>query len=189
MALARRGPGVDRFRRWARRELSTRQRLLAILPQVVLVYLLVPAAVVVLGPRVDRRLGLPAFGVGALEVTAGTVLALAGAALSLWADYTQHARGRGTPTPLAPTQELVVEGPYRHTRNPMITGGTLFFLGVGLLAGTTTGLLVAVAFLAVQVVYIKAVEERELAARFGDDYRAYRASTPFLLPRPWRDDE
>lgn len=189
MALARRRSGVERFRHWARRELSARQRLLVILPQVVLVYLLVPAVIVVVGPRGDRWLGLPGFGGGPLVLAFGAVLALAGAALSVWAVYTQHARGRGTPAPMAPTQELVVEGPYRHTRNPMITGGTLFLLGVGLLAGTTAGLSVAVAFLAVQVVYIKAVEERELAARFGDDYRAYRASTPFLLPRPWRDDE
>jgi protein-S-isoprenylcysteine O-methyltransferase Ste14 len=39
------------------------------------------------------------------------------------------------------------------------------------------------AFFGLLLVYIKRVEEREMEARFGDAYRAYRRNTPFLLPR------
>jgi protein-S-isoprenylcysteine O-methyltransferase Ste14 len=30
--------------------------------------------------------------------------------------------------------------------------------------------------------YVKRAEEREMLARFGEDYAAYREQTPFLLP-------
>jgi protein-S-isoprenylcysteine O-methyltransferase Ste14 len=33
------------------------------------------------------------------------------------------------------------------------------------------------------IVFLKGYEERELEIRFGDAYRAYRATTPFLWPR------
>lgn len=36
------------------------------------------------------------------------------------------------------------------------------------------------------VVYIKRVEEPELARRFGEEYLAYKQRTPFLIPRRQR---
>jgi protein-S-isoprenylcysteine O-methyltransferase Ste14 len=38
-------------------------------------------------------------------------------------------------------------------------------------------------FAVLLVVYIKSFEEKELEARFGDEYRAYKRNTPFLIPR------
>lgn len=38
-------------------------------------------------------------------------------------------------------------------------------------------------FLAAGTFYHKTMEEKELAARFGKDYEAYKKSTPFLIPR------
>jgi protein-S-isoprenylcysteine O-methyltransferase Ste14 len=32
------------------------------------------------------------------------------------------------------------------------------------------------------ILYLKKVEEGELAERFGQDYVAYKASTPFMIP-------
>lgn len=45
----------------------------------------------------------------------------------------------------------------------------------------------AAAFLLVNVVYIPALEEPMLEARFGDAWREYRRSVPRFLPRrrPW----
>jgi len=31
--------------------------------------------------------------------------------------------------------------------------------------------------------YVKFIEEKELAARFGAEYLAYKRETPFILPR------
>src|SRR4249920_896297 len=50
---------------------------------------------------------------------AGAVLTAAGA-VALLAAFAQFAiLGRGTPAPLAPTEQLVVRGLYRYVRNPM----------------------------------------------------------------------
>ena len=69
---------------------------------------------------------------------------------------------------------------YRYVRHPLYVGWLLFFwaaptmtLGHLLLAlGTTGYILVAIV-----------LEERDLLAHFGADYRAWRARTPLLIPR------
>ena len=43
------------------------------------------------------------------------------------------ATGRGTPAPWDPPLNLVVRGPYRYVRNPMISGGVLFLLAESLM--------------------------------------------------------
>lgn len=95
--------------------------------------------------------------------------------------------GRGTLAPWDPTTRLVVRGPYRYVRNPMI-GGVLFaLLGEAALAGSLPLLLWFGAVFAVNAVYLPLVEEPGLSRRFGDDYATYKANVPRWLPRirPW----
>lgn len=43
-------------------------------------------------------------------------------------------------------------------------------------------------FAALLLLYLKRVEEKELAERFGEEYVAYRREVPFLIPkRPRRN--
>jgi len=49
----------------------------------------------------------------------------------LWATITQIKIGKGTPAPMAPTQKLVVSGPYQYTRNPIEFGTLFYYLGFG----------------------------------------------------------
>lgn len=55
------------------------------------------------------------------------VLFLIGILFAVWTVYLFWAKGDGTPGPWAPPIKLVIEGPYKYTRNPMITG-VLFIL-------------------------------------------------------------
>ena len=48
-----------------------------------------------------------------------------------WAMLSQAIKGRGTPNPMAATQELVVSGPYKYTRNPIQLGVMIYYLGLG----------------------------------------------------------
>jgi protein-S-isoprenylcysteine O-methyltransferase Ste14 len=145
---------------------------------------LIPFLVTVAGPWLDRRLGLPAAGRRPAGVVAGSVLAVAGYALGLWAVEAQVSRGRGTPLPIMPTQELLTTGPFRHTRNPMTLGTIMAYLGLAVAAGTTAGGAMVLALAGGLVAYLRGLEETELDARFGERYRAYRDATPFLLPWP-----
>lgn len=95
--------------------------------------------------------------------------------------------GRGTLAPWDPTSRLVVRGPYRHVRNPMISGVLLVLLGEAAFLGSLPVLAWFAAVLAVNAVYFPLVEEPGLSRRFGEDYERYRANVPRWVPRlrPW----
>lgn len=77
---------------------------------------------------------------------------------------------------------LVVEGPYSVSRNPLYFFSMLGFVGIGFASETfTLGILAAVFFLAAYP-FVIAREERFLAERFGDEFRAYCQRTPRFFP-------
>lgn len=121
------------------------------------------------------------------QIVLGALVEAAGLALLAWVVVLQWRRGRGTPVPWVPTQELLVEGPYRYCRNPMQLGAGLYYFGLTLvLRSPMEAVLVWVVAMACGTLYHRGVEEQELLLRFGDAYRDYRARTPFLFPRrPW----
>ena len=97
-------------------------------------------------------------------------------------------QGLGTPAPIAPTQNLVVTGLYRHVRNPIYVALVAVILGQAVLFGDQRllvyGVLVWLAFHAFVVGY----EEPALVHRFGTEYEDFRANVPRWIPRltPWR---
>ncbi len=99
--------------------------------------------------------------------------------------------GEGTHAPWEPTQNLVAVGPYRHLRNPMISGAIAVLLGEALLFGSLPLLGWAVIFAAANALYMPLVEEPGLERRLGEDYRRYKANVPPWVPRltAWRDPE
>jgi len=91
--------------------------------------------------------------------------------------------GRGTLAPWDPTARLVVRGPYRRVRNPMISGVLAILLGEAAALGSPALLVWAGVFLFANALYLPLVEERGLLQRFGDDYVRYRAHVPRWVPR------
>lgn len=120
-------------------------------------------------------------------VLVGAVLATAGVALVAWTATLFARVGRGTIAPWDPTTRLVVLGPYRHVRNPMISGVLAILLGEAATVASVPLLLWFAGVFAVNAVYLPLVEEPGLRKRFGADYDAYRANVPRWLPRlsPW----
>ncbi len=100
------------------------------------------------------------------------------------------AEGRGTLAPWDPPRQLVIRGPYRYVRNPMISGVVLALFGQALLLLSRPHLVWAVVFLGLNAVYIPLLEEPFLAHRFGTAYREYCRHVPRLLPRwrPWNSE-
>ena len=132
----------------------------------------------VLGLGAGLAVAIQALGVGLLAV--GLVLFVA----SLRRFATE---GEGTLAPWDPPRRLVVRGPYRYVRNPMISGVVLVLFGEAAVLLSRPHLSWALLFLGINAVYIPLLEEPLLAARFGDAYRTYRRHVPRLLPRwrPW----
>jgi protein-S-isoprenylcysteine O-methyltransferase Ste14 len=119
--------------------------------------------------------------------TVGVALIGIGLALVTWTVSLFARIGKGTLAPWDPTSRLVVVGPYRHVRNPMISGVLTVLLGEAALFGSLPLLVWFGAVFALNAVYFPLVEEPGLRERFGEDYDAYRANVPRWLPRlrPW----
>ncbi len=96
--------------------------------------------------------------------------------------------GRGTLAPWDPPRRLVVRGPYRYVRNPMISGVLFVLFGEALLLRSRPHLTWALLFLVVNLIYIPLLEEPLLERRFGTSYQEYRRHVPRFLPRrrPWQ---
>lgn len=95
--------------------------------------------------------------------------------------------GRGSLAPWDAPRRLVVDGVYRHVRNPMISGVAFVLAGETALLGSSSLLTWFLVFLVINGLYIPLVEERGLARRFGSDYLEYKANVPRWVPRhtPW----
>jgi protein-S-isoprenylcysteine O-methyltransferase Ste14 len=118
----------------------------------------------------------------------GGVLVLVGAAVLLLAFVAFAWHGRGTPSPSAPTERLVVEGAYRHVRNPMYVAVLAVVLGQVLLFASW-GLFTYLVVLGVTVnVFVHTYEEPTLREAYGASYEEFCANVPRWLPRPtpWR---
>jgi protein-S-isoprenylcysteine O-methyltransferase Ste14 len=101
--------------------------------------------------------------VGVLILVCGTSLVISA---RIW-----FTRTRQSPIPWKPTPELILQGPYRFTRNPMYVGVTLFVIGLGLTVNNLWISLFAVpALMAVHFIAVLP-EERYLAEKFGESYR------------------
>ena len=96
-------------------------------------------------------------------------------------------QGRGTLAPWDPPRHLVVQGPYRYVRNPMISGVIFVLFGEALLLLSWPHATWALIFLGINTIYIPLIEEPGLAKRFGESYREYCRHVPRLVPRlrPW----
>ncbi|MCP5058411.1 MAG: isoprenylcysteine carboxylmethyltransferase family protein [bacterium] len=91
--------------------------------------------------------------------------------------------GHGTLAPWDPTETLVVRGPYRFVRNPMISGVLFNLVGEALITGSwALGIWFAAFFLG-NAIYIPLFEEKGLVERFGPAYERYRRAVPRWLPR------
>jgi protein-S-isoprenylcysteine O-methyltransferase Ste14 len=174
---------TSRYARWAENEHSEATRIKTTLLAGPVFLGLLPLLVAWVGPRVDRRLGMPPLGIGSVNRALGGLLTVIGFSVGFWSVDTQLTRGRGTPLPVMPTQELLTEGPFGYCRNPMTLGTILAYLGMAVAARTTAGLALVFSVSASLLVYLKRLEEAELADRFGEAYLAYRRETPFIIPR------
>lgn len=91
--------------------------------------------------------------------------------------------GDRTAASWAPPRKLVVRGPYRHVRNPIISG-VLFLLISESLLFDVPGLLVWTTVLFVgNSVYFPLIEEPGLRTRSGDDYEVSCRNVGRWIPR------
>lgn len=74
-----------------------------------------------------------------------------------------------------PTTALIVDGPYRFSRNPAYVALTFWYLGLGFLLNNGWILLLALPILLMMDQWVIPREERHLEAKFGEPYLRYKS--------------
>ena len=123
--------------------------------------------------------GMPALEhIGALRASITGVLMIGGLSLSVWTIIYMKRQGKGNPMDafgheVAPrTQHLMVAGPYRINRNPMLTGTLTYLAGAVVWLWSWQAVVVWVAFFCIMFVQVLS-EEKRLRRDFGSEYEEY----------------
>ena len=146
--------------------------------------LAVPGIVAGAAPYVvDDVFGGREFVIGPLRY-AGWILITAGIAGYVWCARDFVRIGRGTPAPIDAPQELVIEGLYRWSRNPMYVSVLLVVFGHALILESLTVLAYGILLWGGFHTFVRLYEEPRLARQFGGVYERYRAAVPRWLSRP-----
>lgn len=122
-----------------------------------------------------------------LAQIAGLGLLLVGLSLFVSSLRRFASDGKGTLAPWDPPRHLVIRGPYRYVRNPMISGVVFVLFGEALILLSGPHFQWALIFLLINSIYIPLFEEQQLKERFGASYIDYCRHVPRLVPRlrPW----
>jgi protein-S-isoprenylcysteine O-methyltransferase Ste14 len=113
----------------------------------------------------DQPLGLYQYA-GGLIFVAGLIIML----ICIGSFATQ---GKGTLSPADPTQELVVEGLYTYSRNPMYVGVALMLIGESMFFVSIVLWVYAICVVSTFHLFILYFEEPRLKRDFGEKYVIY----------------
>lgn len=127
--------------------------------------------------------GMPALAeIPVMRMYLGAVIALAGLYISIWSIVYMKRVGKGNPFDaigheVAPrTKHLMTDGPYKLSRNPMLSGTYLYYIGHLLAVWNWWALLVFAVIAAVMMLQVRS-EEKRLEADFGEEYLKYKQKT------------
>jgi protein-S-isoprenylcysteine O-methyltransferase Ste14 len=153
--------------------------------------IIVPAVLLALSLAADRFLATDRlFDLGSeipLTIRLAVFLPLFGLAQTfiVWTAAHQLRHSGGTPAFRAPPKRLLVSGPFRLCRNPMVFGYLLDYYALAFLVASPVALLgICPVFNLFALYVIIEVEEVELEERFGAGYLAYKASVNRMIPMP-----
>jgi protein-S-isoprenylcysteine O-methyltransferase Ste14 len=92
-------------------------------------------------------------------------------------------KGKGTLAPWSPTKKLVITGPYRYVRNPMIIGVWIALIGEAVALLSVNIGIWAILFFILNTVYFILYEEPNLEKKFGEPYQTYKKKVHRWIPK------
>jgi steroid 5-alpha reductase family enzyme len=136
----------------------------------------------------DRRIGRQLIPIAGLRLMIASALSLSGLLLGVWSIIVQNKVGKGGPLEFAgievspKTQNLVVTGPYKYSRNPMLFGACVFYYGIAVYLNSLIAAAIVTLFMAGMLIFVKLTEEPRLLKDFGADYAEYRRHVSLFVP-------
>ena len=152
--------------------------------------LLLPINVLIIIPAIFLDLNAPEFNnwTSWLAVVTGFLgLALVVSCVRLFA----KSGGDGTPAPWDPVANLIITGPYRYVRNPMLSGVIIILFSEALVFWSLSFFIYTALFVLLNMAYFPLVEEPGLIKRYGAAYKIYMNNVPRWIPliKPYNSDD
>lgn len=116
------------------------------------------------------------------QISIGIIILFIGLFLLIWTILLFEKIGKGTLAPWSATKHLVIQGPFKYTRNPMITGVLCILTAEATILNSNYLLYWTIFFFLLNCVYFKLFEEKQLEQKFGDEYIKYKKATPAWVP-------
>ena len=164
-----------------------KKRVAVLIGSGILLVVILPFIAVIFSITIESLFSIPKLIPIPFNIIIGLILLPIGFYWSLWANIALYKIGDGSPVPLKDTQtiKLVIVGPYKYSRNPMVFGYLILWFGLGfifnsiiLLFGFTFSITLAL------ILFVKIWEENNLEKRFGKSYLDYKALVSFIIPLP-----
>jgi hypothetical protein len=116
------------------------------------------------------------------------ILSLFGLLFAPWSVVVQNIIGGGGPLEVAgmevspKIQNLVVTGPYKYTRDPMLLGTCVYYYAVAICLNSLIALVIVALFMILMLIFVKLTKEPRLLKGFGNDYEEYRQQVSMFVP-------
>ena len=113
---------------------------------------------------------------------------LVGVVFMIWSNIFLLKIGKGGPADgfnisVSPrTKRLVVTGPYRYSRNPMVFGAFSLYISIAIFLNSIICLVSMLTCVLLAIIYLKLTEEKRLLKDFGDEYKEYQKHVSMILP-------
>jgi len=125
-----------------------------------------------LSTKLDSLLRIPNFYSSLINIV-GWIFIILGFFLRVWATFYFY-KAHMHVISLVAQKQLITEGPYRFSRNPLYLGGNVFiFFGAALIFGSPAGLFLAAIHLPLMDLFIRR-EEKQLERDFGEEWMEYK---------------
>jgi protein-S-isoprenylcysteine O-methyltransferase Ste14 len=153
-----------------------------------LVLLVIPFGIYRVARQFDPLLGLPLFQIDQIRIAIVVVLFIIGSTFGVWSIVVQNTIGKGGPVQIGKinispkTQNLVVTGPYKYSRNPMLFGACLMYLAFAAYLNSITAGIAVMVFMIFMLCFVKLSEEKRLLKDFGESYVQYRKHVSVFIP-------
>lgn len=135
-----------------------------------LIFVIIPYGCMQIDTFLGWQLSFPPL----LEIL-GFILIFIGFLLGFWCFLLFWIKGKGTPSFLYPPRELVTEGPYQFSRNPMTIGAWLIYGGEILILKSLALLIFFLVFvIPISIAWVAKYEESYLEKTFKEKYLNYK---------------
>jgi len=167
---------------------KTRQYIIGYLIGGSLFLVLIPWGLYRVSRSFDHLIGVELIPNSGLRIPLAALLLLIGLGFAFWSNFAQYTIGQGGPLEVMnievspKTQNLVITGPYRYTRNPMVFGACAFYYAIAIFLNSVIAFAVVTLFMIFMLFFVKLTEEPRLLKDFGSDYVEYRQRVSMFIP-------